>query len=1193
MPSIRPTSNNGFALVIALSLMAFILLLLLSVTTLVQVETSVAQQSKSSNQARQNALLGLQEALGTLQATVGPDQRITATGNLWNAPAVGTEHLVGVWSSEDTNNDGRPDGTFQRWLVSRQDVTQTKAIDFVDTDMPIAISGNAYTSTDSNYVVLVGAGSTEQNTGQPNTTQGVVAQKKQIISNTDSVTGNFAWWVGDEGVKAKINLIDPNAESSQLSDHRAASMSMPRFSSETIEGFDFITANDSNLPKTQSQNDLLHFTNADKSAIKQKYHDTTFHSYGVQSDTRNGGLKQDLSLLFELSESDWQNSAFTTDSNTLYSNAPVVGDVSLLFSPVDKTKIDNIQLDIPYGDKELYGPTWDKLRHYYRSYKAVTNKDSSPEIVAQPASPSVSEIPLANHRERWANSASRQGWRHWLGENDPHMSQQADGARFWDSVPNQRFIRSTSGTIAPYLARVTIQVSLELTKNASDEYEGQWVLIPLVYLHNPYNIKITTRESRFLWSMNEHSMIYNVNGGAPVEIRTNSFLTANSNLWNESGQGEATFTIPAATFQPGEVLAFSPLSGNWGPNVQMQKASAGINFATGGDGLRLPLQTLTAITNDDDIFRTLYTTNDWMKFAWEMVSTSGAYDTMLAAMCMDTGSLIGFEWDNLTQAQNANVLNRTIDWEVNQLLDTRTPITTFDFYVKPVDLVYPDDAGVNTDALAFPSFVSSNPLAHTDERQASAGQGSPILSPLRIGYASDGRVDSLVLSEGFTGGGQGYWGAGIDYGPSESSILDIPTGPIHSIGNLQHVNLVDMPHYPALAIGNSFSTPFLENNGQVVNAYTKANRHAQGNKIFYDLSYLANNALWDTYYFSTIAPLKTDSSYNDPSDTVSGNIDSMLDAVLANQATLHNNRIEVLQDIGEPSSTTKAYLSDYKTSAARLLVDGSFNINSTSFEAWRAFLAGLHEATVLQNTGSMTATKITDPAAFPRQSAPNGDGISSGSYSTANTWKGFTALKEDELDKLAQAIVDEIKLRSAEMGTTNAPQPFLSLANFINRMPYSSDADLQKLGLLQAAIEKAGINDRFASATRFNTTDWNGAKTSITVSHVANANDYQNADFSISTAASAPTYLLQSDILQAIGPYISARSDTFKIRSYGESNNPTTGEITSNVWLEAIVQRMPTPVTPSATNPNEPEDPQLMGRKFKIISMRWLGKDDV
>ena len=70
-PKNTPENCQGFALVIALSLMAFVLLLLLlSITTLVQVETRSARISVTQNEAEQDALLGLQEALGALQVSI-------------------------------------------------------------------------------------------------------------------------------------------------------------------------------------------------------------------------------------------------------------------------------------------------------------------------------------------------------------------------------------------------------------------------------------------------------------------------------------------------------------------------------------------------------------------------------------------------------------------------------------------------------------------------------------------------------------------------------------------------------------------------------------------------------------------------------------------------------------------------------------------------------------------------------------------------------------------------------------------------------------------------------------------------------------------------------------------------------------------------------------------------------------------
>ena len=94
----------------------------------------------------------------------------------------------------------------------------------------------------------------------------------------------------------------------------------------------------------------------------------------------------------------------------------------------------------------------------------------------------------------------------------------------------------------------------------------------------------------------------------------------------------------------------------------------------------------------------------------------------------------------------------------------------------------------------------------------------------------------------------------------------------------------------------------------------------------------------------------------------------------------------------------------------------------------------------------------------------------------------------------------------------------------------------------------------------------------------------------------APKYITQADILAKIGSGLTARSDTFTIRTYGETVNPVTQDINSRAWCEAVVQRLPGYVedsvspwdTPTATSQSE-----TFGRKFKIISFRWLSPNDI
>ncbi|MDP4644897.1 MAG: hypothetical protein NWS71_10710, partial [Opitutales bacterium] len=136
-----PTQNSGFALIIALSLMAFVLLLLLSITTLVQVETQSSDGSSARTLAQQNALMALNIAIGELQEHTGPDQRVTALADLDNGSDPATPlttfqpNWVGVWGNESIANYSQTPSAINpsapvllNWLVSgNEEVTYDAA----------------------------------------------------------------------------------------------------------------------------------------------------------------------------------------------------------------------------------------------------------------------------------------------------------------------------------------------------------------------------------------------------------------------------------------------------------------------------------------------------------------------------------------------------------------------------------------------------------------------------------------------------------------------------------------------------------------------------------------------------------------------------------------------------------------------------------------------------------------------------------------------------------------------------------------------------------------------------------------------------------------------------------------------------------------------------------------------------------
>ena len=85
--------------------------------------------------------------------------------------------------------------------------------------------------------------------------------------------------------------------------------------------------------------------------------------------------------------------------------------------------------------------------------------------------------------------------------------------------------------------------------------------------------------------------------------------------------------------------------------------------------------------------------------------------------------------------------------------------------------------------------------------------------------------------------------------------------------------------------------------------------------------------------------------------------------------------------------------------------------------------------------------------------------------------------------------------------------------------------------------------------------------------------------------------LSQADVLTAIGPYLTTRSDTFTITSYGEHSNPVSGD-TVRALLEMTVQRMPDYVDSTNLATVHPDNStlenQAFGRRFVVVGTRWL-----
>jgi hypothetical protein len=374
----------------------------------------------------------------------------------------------------------------------------------------------------------------------------------------------------------------------------------------------------------------------------------------------------------------------------------------------------------------------------------------------------------------------------------------------------------------------------------------------------------------------------------------------------------------------------------------------------------------------------------------------------------------------------------------------------------------------------------------------------------------------------------------------------------------------------------------------VIGQRNRANGYIEVNpQVITDMAWACNDALWDRYFFSGINWGGGSSGrlgISPPYTTQDEAIDALLAADPDAPLPLQNPRIRLFRRDLTPEEETELF--DYRTLADHLAIFGGFNINSTSVEAWRAVLSSLRNAEVqwIERNGNSRNRTVSN--AFSRFLLPVTE--------AGDTFGAFHELSDAQIRQLAEAMVVQVQTRG----------PFMGLADFVNRRLSTrriNGTDVGAVGALQAAIEDAGLNQ--------------------SVGGVPSAPNVENVTYQVngtsrrlSTYAGTTDYVLQGDVLNALGGIISARSDTFVVRAYGSVEDEN-GNTVSEAWCEATVQRTPdwiedtelasTRDIPPASrsggpvyamveeNPTFPEVNRLFGRQFQLRSFRWLGRDDI
>lgn len=1272
------------------------ILSVIMVAAFLSVETRLAGQAQLSLRARLNGVVALRLALAHTQQEAGPDRRVTARADLAQ-PDVAVGSLLnpmwtGVWNTQRPNQP-------PHWLISGRDDLDPGA-------QMVSLSGESdypspiwvpwqkdYTPTLTNLIPLVGTGSASG--AEVDKPSGLVTLPRLTLP--DDAFGKYAYWVGDEGIKARFNLFDVRTTGTANSPGNLQALRNPVTPGlALLPGFENYTADDG-LARGQTLGDLRNLSGFSEGTgltrtSNRLFHDLSARSAGVLADSYHGGLKRDLSLAFELSDADFNQTEFGAGKLGAAATGTANGvEVISMRVPLDGNSLTSTPVfNRTTLEGEVRGPTWWALRDYHRLYKQVGwDASGMPTLKARTFYPNASRImpPTANADP---NNVRQSTYSYALTYNGDHANlnpQAMDFGNFWN-LGSQPIPRALNVAATPYIHRVMMVFSINLESFANGGAAIYFNLTPIVVVHNPYNVAMTfaarngaadtyalavsfTNWDQWIFRYKRYAA-YGTGPTSTYEIPLSSFF-----MQQDDQQANANdmfrLYLPDFTLKPGEFRVLSCSSSSMQDWKRVVELSNTFNQSGG--------------FND--------TLNDW-GFG---VSSRWFYDDAFGFEVLPAGDfrirqgLACWPGDVINKtASTANFYNRSSEHTelfYRDLNPTRVGAAGEKFFPNytwiapkynsrgtslPPSVITVMDLSVKTadwKGSPYPAFTHSNPMAascradgagRTDLGEGNGFVGASPSYRMRLFRPS---TWSEILQ---TTSGLGYGGYSVTSSGSTVAVqTEIPLAPPTGLAQYTHANLSMRDQQPLLGIGSSF-------------AYTQVNsqRTTQLNSpnwTDYDNAYLLNHAVWDQYFLSGAAPEMTkasapaDPTPADPTANpnananASGNgspnttpaetrsLSKVLDDFANGVQPLNNPRMRLLGEF-HGGDDLRAAIGDYRRSASVLLHDGTFNVNSTSVEAWTAVLGSAKSIATTKYAASLPNTTSTPSqpqnARFPRAIPQGTSAAAAGTMTNTSNWSGFASLSDDQVRNLAKAIVEENKARFKVLARTERDQsyppaarvfrgqmtaatPYLGLTEFVNRFIHSNP-QVSRCGALQSAIFRADkyyatksdnsdrLSDRLSNKGVIGNVDV-AALSTTTAGPFANPENIELPDpvgkNVTHVAMGAAGNLLQSDLLEVIGSSLSTRSDTFTIRAYGEAWN-TSGD-SAKCWIEAVIQRVPefvdrtnaaetatagpknpTTLVPGSTNTGDVTTSNqltpvnnVLGRRFRIVSFRTLKPNEI
>lgn len=1199
----------GFALIATISVMVLLVMIALAMLSLSTVELRNSRGEDSMNTARANARMALMLAIGELQLKAGADTRVTAPGDIV-AGGDGSHRVTGAWRSwEGLDHDATigipgygnsiaPDypiktadydldtpqkGRFLGWLVSEQgNWSATRAPELgerIGRSVPLLASGTLESNTADNEIHV-------------------------IPSPSNANEGSFAWWVSGENQKANLSEPAATPSSNEEWDQYLTSAGQPDATYFKVDDL-------AELSKAVSRDSLDLVSKAAGSPEKlggENFHHLTVHSRGLLTNTATGGWRRDLSLMTE----QWDDLPAT--GLPFYTIKPGVESLAV---KADQDHITANHLIYPWAETVTgyVGPgnqqwrvtdavtSWSGLRDFCVQYKDISSGGASGQV----------EMP-ANRGGKPRNNSSYD------------ITEIRDQSDRFPVMARMHWVFSYSSKINP-----------DPDATADNAYIACIVATPVITMWNPYNVTLEVAKM----SLADRQM-------SPLAIKVHigdrsyreypissycamSFTDADGNKNIKYSKVitslEDTSGNKTIVFKPGETHIFTPYQGledQSGHSDGKIRLTLRSGYRT-QQGFRFELSdpdTEQLITGKaGDTFKVDVTAQGKL---W-VDNTGGGDRPNLDGWRL--GADIEFKaaatpGGNIRDAANYNCITNKnsakIYWPDDDL-EQRNNDETLGNLEGRSDAFAASLFGYrvsNKGNIPSKGVLQCNPVAHRSKGWWNTGRGNgwswaqgaqhPINWPYDFEFVMLNGWNDPGCPSGITNETTGYIGPSHQAGVALDRLVmaHAPLRPIQSLAQLQHLNLRQgnpIGPYQYNIIGNSHAQPIFDPDATLPE---RVNQGPNTVKLAfyhqYDDSYIANHLLFDDWFVSSIAP--DTSAYSAAEDRTLTEVytDHLTGATpLPNHRYLPANpQADAASQAAEDLATSTDWKPWYHI-ASKLEVHGMFNVNSTSVEAWTALLRHLKDAKVpaLNRDGKIS---LDNGDGYPLgRDALAGEAVAGGAtnnsgegFTEATEYTGYRRFTDEQISALAEQIVEEIKARG----------PFLSLSEFINRRLTAKpgEENLARAGVIEAALLHLSEHGSSSENPYRELQAIAGEVTAAPPGETAYRFPYAALG---STAYGFPGWVRQADVLRPLAPVLSARDDTFTIRTYGDAKD-SKGKVVARAWCEAIVKRTADYVDSADAYTDSPgsggdEDKsvnsvnQKFGRRFEIISFRWLSEKEV